>query len=164
MGTRNPRILDADLTGPSAWTATTVSAADWRIPVSDACLAELEGVIGGLRTNPLPTILLDPTDFALGACRVLAHTVRDTLENGVGFAVLDRLNLSGLTEDESKALYWLISNMVSRVVAGAWDGRMLHDVVDTRQKLGLRVRGDLTNQEIQWHTDHEDLPKAGGRL
>ncbi len=31
---------------------------------------------------------------------------------------------------------------------------MLHDVVDTEKKQGLRVRGDLTNQEIQWHTDN----------
>jgi alpha-ketoglutarate-dependent taurine dioxygenase len=154
MGGGNPRIFDKDLTGPSAWTAADLSDDDWRVPVPDACLAELDGAIAALRKNPLPTVLLDPTDFALDACRKLTRRVRDILENGVGFAVLDRLRLSGLSDDESKTLYWLLSNMVSRVVAGAWDGRMLHDVVDTRQKLGLRVRGDLTNQEIQWHTDN----------
>jgi alpha-ketoglutarate-dependent taurine dioxygenase len=154
MAKRTPGIPDAELTGPSAWIVADLSDEDWRVPVPDACLTELDGVIATLRSNPLPTILLDPADFTLDACRALARTVRDILENGVGFAVLDRLRLSGLSEDENKALYWLISNMVSRVVAGAWDGRMLHDVVDTRQKLGLRVRGDLTNQEIQWHTDN----------
>lgn len=154
MGKRTPSVLDAELTGPSAWTAADLSGGDWRVPIPDACLTELDGVIAALRSNPLPTILLDPAAFTLDACYALTRTVRDILDNGVGFAVLDRLRLSGLNEDDSKALYWLISNMVSRVVAGAWDGRMLHDVVDTRQKLGLRVRGDLTNQEIQWHTDN----------
>jgi len=154
MRETRPPILDADITGPSAWITADLSDENWRVPVSNACLAELDGVVAALRANPLSTILLDPSDFALASCRALAHDVRDILDNGVGFAVLDRLDLSRFDEDESKALYWLISNMVSRVVAGAWDGRMLHDVVDTQKKLGLRVRGDLTNQEIQWHTDN----------
>jgi len=154
MSKRTPRSLDAEIAGPSAWTAADLTSDDWRVPVSDACQAELGRVIAAIRANPLPTTLLDPADFPLDACRALANSVRDILDEGVGFALLDRLRLDGLTEEESKALYWLISNMVSRVVAGAWDGRMLHDVVDTRRKLGLRVRGDLTNQEIQWHTDN----------
>ena len=152
--TTTPRMVETDITGPSAWTAATITAADWRVEASDACTRELSAVIDRLRANPLPTILLDPADFDLTETRALAAKVRRILEASVGFAVIDRLPIDGMSADEAKTLYWLLSNLVSRVVAGAWDGRMLHDVVDTDKKLGLRVRGDLTNQEIQWHTDN----------
>jgi alpha-ketoglutarate-dependent taurine dioxygenase len=147
-------MADGVISGRSAWTAATISPGDWRVPVSEACARELSTVIDRLRANPLPTLLVDADDFALGETRKMAKAVRSILEDSVGFAVIDRLPIDGLGADEAKALYWLLSNLVSRVVAGSWDGRMLHDVVDTEQKQGLRVRGDLTNQEIQWHTDN----------
>jgi len=154
MAEKQPRVLDRDIAGPTAWTAATLSKSDWRAPVSAACGRELRAVIDRLRANPLPTELLDVADFDLTETREMARGVRGRLEEGCGLAIVDRLPLAELSAAEAKALYWLVSNLVSRVVAGAWDGRMLHDVVDTRQKQGLRVRGDLTNQEIQWHTDN----------
>lgn len=154
MAETTPPMAEREITARSAWTAATISAADWRVPVSAACARELSAAIDRVRANPLPTLLLDPADFDLSETRTMTTAVRRTLDDGVGFAVIDRLPIDGLSAEECKALYWLLSNLVSRVVAGAWDGRMLHDVVDTEQKQGLRVRGDLTNQEIQWHTDN----------
>jgi alpha-ketoglutarate-dependent taurine dioxygenase len=149
-----PRMLESEIIAPSAWTAATISEGDWRVPIGEGSRIELLAALDRLRANPLPTILLDAGDFDLAETRKRAAVVRRKLDDGVGFAVVDKLPIEGLTPDETKALYWLLSNLVSRVVAGAWDGRMLHDVVDTEQKQGRRVRGDLTNQEIQWHTDN----------
>ena len=44
--------------------------------------------------------------------------------------------------------------MIARPVAQSFDGRLLYDVIDTGQKIGTRTRGDLTNQELSWHTDY----------
>ncbi len=154
MTTAAPSMLDREIAGPTAWTAATVLRENWHIAIPEDAIAELRGVVDVLRANPLPVIALRPADFGLDACREMANDIRGRLDDGVGFAVLDGLPIREFDETESKAIYWLLSNLVSRVVAGAYDGRMLHDVVDTGKKLGPRVRGDLTNQEIPWHTDN----------
>ncbi len=154
MRTAPPSILDCEIAGPTAWTAATVSPESWRIALTEDCISELHAAIAVLRANPLPVLALRPADFDLGACRKLMAGARRRLDDGVGFAVLDKVPVDTFDEAECKAVYWLLSTMLSRVVAGAFDGRMLHDVVDTGKKLGPRVRGDLTNQEIPWHTDN----------
>ena len=154
MTTDAPLVLDQEIDGPTAWTAVTLATEAWRIAIPEDCATELAAVVEALRANPLPVLALTPEDFDLAACHSFARDLRARLEDGPGFAVFGNLPVATIDEAEAKALYWLFSNMVSRVVAGAFDGRMLHDVVDTRQRMGLRVRGDLTNQEIAWHTDN----------
>jgi hypothetical protein len=146
--------LESDIVAPSAWTAADIDVADWRLPVSDACCRELRDAIDWWRANPLPLELLDTAGLALPLTRALAQRARGMLDAGTGIAVIDRLPLDGHDEDEAKALYWLLSSAMSRVVAGAWDGRMLHDVVDLARQQGLRVRGDVTREELRWHTDN----------
>jgi hypothetical protein len=152
--TRAAIPLDEDVQALSAWTARSLRESDWRVPVSEACCRELLAAIDWRRANPLPVELLDAAELDLPLTRALAARARGVLDAGVGFAVIDRLPLDGLDQHEAKALYWILSNAIARVVAGAWDGRMLHDVVDLAKQQGLRVRGDLTSQEIRWHTDN----------
>jgi alpha-ketoglutarate-dependent taurine dioxygenase len=147
-------MLETDIVGKMAWTASSVADEDWRIPLSEECVLEMRTLVERLRANPLPITLLDAADYDLDFSREIAQAVRRNLDTGIGFAIVDHFPIDRLTVEEAKALYWLFSNLISRVVAGAWDGRMLHDVVDTDQKLNLQVRGDLTNQEINWHTDN----------
>jgi alpha-ketoglutarate-dependent taurine dioxygenase len=154
MTQRAAHCLDEEITGPSAWTAASISVDDWKIAIPHDCIAELHTAVAVLRANPLPVPALRPADFDLGACRELMSEARRRLDEGVGFAVLESVPVDTFDEAECKAVYWLLSTMLSRVVAGAFDGRMLHDVADTGKKLGPRVRGDLTNQEIPWHTDN----------
>jgi alpha-ketoglutarate-dependent taurine dioxygenase len=149
-----PQIVDTDIVAPSAWSGDRIVESDWRLPLSSGCRRELLTVVDQLRAGPLPTLLLEADDFSLNETRRIAEEARAILDESIGLVVIDRLPIEDLTADEAKALYWLLSNLVSRVVAGAWDGRVLHDVIDTDQKQGLRVRGDLTSQEIQWHTDN----------
>lgn len=152
--TRDTVLVDHHIQGPSAWTASGIDASDWRVPVSGACARELLATVQWLRANPLPVELLDAAELDLPLTCALARHARSVLDAGVGFAVIDRLPLDGLDQHEARSLYWILSNAISRVVAGAWDGRMLHDVVDRSRQQGLRVRGDLTSQEINWHTDN----------
>ena len=142
------------LTGPGVWNRKDVSERDWRMPIPPAALAEIVELGRTLRRHPMETVALDPRDYALDACRRFMARVRETLDHGVGFAVLDRLPARSLGKEELKKVYWLISAMIARPVAQSFDGRLLYDVLDTGARIGTRVRGDLTRQELSWHTDY----------
>lgn len=148
------KILDRDVDGPVAWTGGTLAADAGLVRLSDACLGELDAVARILRENPLPVVALRPGDFDVPACRETMEQVRAELDDGVGFVVLDRLDIAELGRDVATAAYWLLASMVARPVAQKWDGRMIYDVRDSGRKPGNGVRPDITNVEQNFHTDN----------
>jgi hypothetical protein len=44
--------------------------------------------------------------------------------------------------------------MIARPVAQAYKGTLLYDVFDTGAKTGPRTRGDVTSDELSWHSDY----------
>ena len=142
--------------GPSAWVRADLKPEDWRVELDAHCRDEIEGVVDELRAFPLPTIVLDPRDFALPACREAFARVRAILASGVRFAVVDRLPLEAMNAAEATQIYWLLSSMIARPVAQKLDGTLVYDVVDTgREALpGSGVRPDKTNIEIRFHNDN----------
>ena len=138
----------------TAWYRSDVTEADWLLPMPEACLEEIAAVIRALRENPLPTLVLSADDFDLPECRRLAARVKAVLDDGVGFAVLDRLSVEAYSKEELLAIYWLFSQMLARPVAQAFKGTLLYDVHDTGKKTDTRVRADLTNEDLSWHTDY----------
>ncbi len=147
-------MLDRVIRGHKAWRRESLRREDWCLDIPDTCLAEIDAVVECLRANPVPTIALDANDYRLTACRRLMKRVRTVLEEGVGFAVLDKLPIDIYSKEELTAVYWLLSGMIARPVAQSFDGALLYDVRDTGKKIATRTRGDLTNQELTWHTDY----------
>lgn len=152
--TAHPPMLDRILRGRKAWCRGSLRERDWRVEMPDNCLVEIERAVERLRANPVPTIALDRTDYRLTACARLMKRVKAILEDGVGFAVLDKLPTDRYSKEELTAVYWLLSGMIARPVAQSFDGTLLYDVHDTGKKIATRVRGDLTNQKLAWHTDY----------
>ena len=148
------RFCDTQLAGPLAWSRDSLSPEDGLLHLDAACLRELEVAREAIRANPLPVLALDPAGFELNACRELMRRAKETLENGVGFVLIDRLPLDAWSEGESKALYWLLVQLVSRPVAQSWDGKMIYDVRDLGRPPGNGVRPDVTNYEQSFHTDN----------
>lgn len=144
----------APLPRQTAWRRTELAATDWQLPIDANCLAELDQVMHELRNHPVPTLLLEPAGFKLDACRALMARVKHLLDAGAGFAVLDRLPVATYSKEELTAIYWLLSQMIARPVAQAFKGSLLYDVWDTGQKTSTRVRADVTNEELGWHTDY----------
>lgn len=140
--------------GKKAWRRSTIRQADYVLPLPPACLDELAHLIEHLRQHPLDTLLLTPQDYPMPACQRHMRQVKHVLNQGVGFAVLDRLSVQAYSKAELQALYWVLSTMIARPVAQAFKGTMLYDVIDTGQKMNERVRADLTNQELTFHTDY----------
>jgi hypothetical protein len=136
------------------WRRDTLDRSEWLRPFPPECLAELAETARILDRNPLDTYLLHPDDYPLDATRAFIGGVKETLFRGCGFAVLDRLPVADLDAAKAKQLYWLVSSMIARPVAQSFSGTMLYDVRDIGLKQGPSVRGDLTNEELNFHTDY----------
>ena len=145
---------DTRLTGPGVWVSDDIRQDDWLLPIPDPALAEIAQLVETLRRHPMEITALDRNDYALDACAGFMTRVRGVLDSGVGFAVLDRLPVDQFGKDELKKVYWLLSGLIARPVAQSFDGRLLYDVRDTGVRIDTRVRGDLTRQELSWHTDY----------
>ncbi len=137
-----------------AWRRQDVSESDWMIRIPPDCLQEVDAVVQSLRAHPVPALVLTPGDLAMPACGRLMAQVKSVLDDGIGFAVLDRLPVDAYDKTELTAIYWLLSQMIARPVAQAFKGTLLYDVHDTGQKTSTRVRADLTSEDLSWHTDY----------
>jgi alpha-ketoglutarate-dependent taurine dioxygenase len=148
--------------GASVWTRRDVRPEEYRVDLSAACLDEIRRAADEIRAYPLPTILRAPRDFAMPMCRRQMARVRDMLDIGRRFAIVDRLPMADMDAAEATAIYWLLSSMVSRPVAQKLDGTMIYDVLDTGQQAlpGSGIRPDKTNIEIRFHNDnaYNDTP------
>jgi hypothetical protein len=142
--------------GASVWMRREIRPEEYRIDLSAACLDEIRRAADDIRAYPLPTILRAPGDFAMPACRREMARVRQMLDDGRRFAIVDRLPMAELEAAEATAIYWLLSSMVSRPVAQKLDGTMIYDVLDTGQQAlpGSGIRPDKTNSEIRFHNDN----------
>ena len=140
--------------GAAVWRRENVCNSDWLLSFPTDALLEIDRLVEALRSNPMDTTALEHRDYKLDACENFMATVRARLDNGVGFAILDRLPVDHFSKEELTKIYWLLSGMIERPVAQSFDGRLLYDVRDTGARIETRVRGDLTRQELSWHTDY----------
>lgn len=129
-----PAMHQQPIPRPYAWRRDDVSESDWRVPVPERAVAEIDEVIAILRANPMDIRALCLDDYPLDACRALMKEVRNRLDEGVGMAVLDRLPVERHDKESLTAIYWMLSSMISRPVAQSYDGRLLYDVRDTGRK------------------------------
>jgi alpha-ketoglutarate-dependent taurine dioxygenase len=154
--------IDMPIEGPSVWMRRDLRPEEYRVELSTACLDEIRRAADEIGKFPLPTILRRPSDFAMPACRGEMARVREMLDRGRRFAIIDRLPMAEMDAAEATAIYWLLSSMVSRPVAQKLDGTMIYDVLDTGQEAlpGSGVRPDKTNTEIRFHNDnaYNDTP------
>ncbi|MGE0797384.1 MAG: TauD/TfdA family dioxygenase [Lautropia sp.] len=136
------------------WTARTLQPSQWRLGITAAVLAELDAVLAGPEYGAAPIEDLDPPAAALPAVRSLMAEVRRRLDTGAGVVVLDGLSVDRHDKRQLKAIYWVLSRQLARPMPQSRDGTLLHDVMDTGRTMNERVRGDLTSQEILWHSDN----------
>jgi len=100
-----------------AWVRDTLSPTDWLVPFPASAAKELEGAVHRFRREPLPTLLLSPTQFDLPECREVMVAVGRQLRDGIGLAVLDRVPVERFSVEEKRAIGWLLGSMLGRLVA-----------------------------------------------
>ncbi len=150
------QTIDHVVEGKKAWVRADIKRDDWLFKLTPECHAELQSIIAELRRHPRPAEEIDPAQFAIPACRALMRSVKAALDDGVRFAVVDRLPLDEISDAEAKALYWILSSMIARPVHQKTTGTLIYDVHDTGKKAtpGSGVRPDQTNAEQFFHNDN----------
>ncbi len=153
------QTIDHLVEGRKAWVRADIQRADWFLPLTPECLAELRAIVLDLRAPPALAITaeqIDPARYAMPACRAFMRRVRAVLDDGVRFAVVDRLPMDDISDFEAKALYWILSSLLARPVQQKLTGTLMYDVHDTGQKAtpGSGVRPDQTNMEQFFHNDN----------
>ncbi len=149
-------VLDHIVEGKKAWVRADIKRDDWVFRLSPECLAELKDIVGALRKSAGPVEEIDPGRFRIPACREFMLRVRAALDDGVRFAVVDRLPMDELSDAEAKALYWILSSLLARPVQQKLTGTMIYEVHDTGKKAapGSGVRPDQTNMDQFFHNDN----------
>jgi len=154
-------MLTEKITGPMAWSAGSPIEQAVTVTLGHECLAELETVACYLAENPLPTLLVDTESLVVDHCRRLCRDVRQRLDHGPGFVIIEALPVDRYELDIVEKLYWLLMSLIGRPVAQKWDGEMIYDVTDTGKKAtaGSGIRSSKTNGGQIYHTDNSfNLP------
>ena len=136
------------------WRGDTLSDTAGHVALPADVERELDRVVAVLQRDPLPLLLLRPDDFALDASRAFMRGVKRTIDDGPGFAIVDRLPVERWPEDATRAVWWLLASLVARPVAQKWDGTSIYDVTDLGRPPGNGVRPDVTSAEQNFHTDN----------
>jgi alpha-ketoglutarate-dependent taurine dioxygenase len=155
-----PLTLTDEVRDGRAWRRESLSPRDWLVTMPPRGLDELEAVLRQVKRDPLPTLLLSPDQFELSACAQAMDEVRARVSGGIGLTVVGRLPVERYEPEENRVLCWLLSQLLERPVAQAWNGAMLYDVRDTGKTLEYGVRRSVTNLDLTFHTDGPwlDLP------
>ncbi len=150
------QILDHVVSGKKAWTRSDIRHDDWFFTLTPPCLAELRALLPELRIGNEPLEQLDAARHPLPECRAFMKRVQSALDDGVRFAVVDRLPMEALSDDEARALYWILSSLLARPVDQKLTGTMIYKVHDTGRKAapGSGVRPDQTNMDQFFHNDN----------
>lgn len=150
------QTIDHVVDGKKAWMRADIRRDDWFFPRSADCLAELRAILVELRAHPRSVEQIDPAHFEIPACRKLMRSVQAALDDGVRFAVVDRLPMDEISDAEAKALYWILSSLLARPVQQKLTGTLVYDVHDTGKKAtpGSGVRPDQTNMDQFFHNDN----------
>ena len=154
---QTPRqMLDQVVSGKQAWVRADIERDDWLFKLPKACLAELLEILPQLEGRLNPVEQIDPGRYALPACRTFMQRVKSALDDGVRFALVDRLPLDDIGDDAAQAFYWILSSMIARPVYQKLSGTMMYPVHDTGRKAsaGSGVRPDQTNMDQYFHNDN----------
>ncbi len=148
-----PSMLDQPIPADRAWHGPSLPRERYLLPIPADCLAELEAALAELRAAPVPTLVLQPEQFALDACRRWIETVRTRLDAGPGLVVLDRLPLDRMSAAEAIDLYWLLGSLLEPPVAQEWKGTMIFDVRHDGEAYDADTRGAATPVGLEMHND-----------
>ena len=136
------------------WRGDALPADTGKIALPGDVEDELDRLVASLDRDPVPLLLLRPEDFALEAARAFMREVKASLDDGPGFAIVDRLPVERWSETGLRAVWWLLASLIARPVAQKWDGTSIYDVTDLGRPPGNGVRPDVTNAEQNFHTDN----------
>ncbi len=150
-----PLMLHEPLTGPGAWRADTIDPpASWYYTLPAEAWAALDKAVAAPRRQSCPVTELTASADLRALCNPALRPVLQALENGRGFAVIDRVPLDRFSSLEAQGIYWLVGQLLGTPFAQNVQGTLLYDVRDTGQDVQYGARFSVTNAESSFHTDN----------
>jgi alpha-ketoglutarate-dependent taurine dioxygenase len=153
---------------PLAWTADTVDGpGHWFYELTPPFRCDLREAAQALAVGPGPMTEAGLPPEVTAAWAAELAPVRDALDHGRGFAIVD-----GVADPEDEApvavaAYWLLGSALGRPVAQNVAGTLLYDVRDEGGDLSKGARFSVTSAESGFHTDNsfgEDVVDTVGLL
>lgn len=137
-----------------AWRAADLASNARVIKLKTDALPEFGAAAATVNANPLPIEGLDAPDFAMPACRSAMTAARRQLDTGLGFVIIDRLNVA--ERATATKLYWLLMSMTAPLVAQKHHGTTVYDVVVTGfvAEAGNGICASKTRNHQGFHTDN----------
>ena len=136
------------------WMAKDISENDWKVFLSKKNKDEIKRIIDIIVDKPLPILIRSIDEFQIDTLKNTYLKIKKICDDGVGFAVLDKLPIEDHDISIIKNIYWILGQLMGKNVAQKWDGTMIYDVIDTGKKYSYGVRGSATNIELCFHTDN----------
>lgn len=146
------------IAGPEAWRGADIQKqVGWRIGL-DAAIADEMAAAARLAVAEAPAPqAVDRRHFRIPGAAGLCAEIHETLERGVGFAVIAGLPFDDLSYDEQVALTLGLSDHVGRVVPQNYELQRIVDVRDEGIEYSHRSRGYRSNKHLPFHTDGAHL-------
>lgn len=136
-----------------AWHADSLGdQASWYQSLPEELFESLRDYLSQSRAEPQEVTDLKVADRA--HWRRSLDPARQALEHGRGFIILERLPVERLSPAESKAIYWLIGQLLGEPFAQNVEGTLLYDVRDTGRDVAAGARFSVTSYESSFHTDN----------
>jgi hypothetical protein len=137
-----------------AWKAATVgNPASWYHHLSTGCINLIDAKLRSWREyTSITELRISPAE-----CSTLARelgAVRQALEEGRGFTILQGLSEERYSPEETRVAYWIIGQGLGIPLEQNVQGTLLYDVRDTGQDLAQGARFSVTNYESSFHTDN----------
>jgi len=158
------QMFERPIDGAVAWRADDLDERVWRVPLTDAALAELDAIARAFADYDGPFDALKPDAMDWPATTEVMVDVRTRIDEGTGFAIVDRMPVERWTEKGSRAVSWLLNNFLAPAIMQKWKGARVYDVRDTGAKLTYGVRRSVTNLEQEYHTDGSFLGMTPGLM
>ena len=159
-------ILTDRIDDRRAWTATTIDdPASWTTALSADCLDELEHVVSELGDGDPTHLRTSAADLPL--CAAQLAPVRQELDLGRGFALVDHLDEARFGRSGAVTAYWAVGQLLGRPFEQDVQGTLLYDVRDTGRSVTGGARFSVTRAESTFHTDNafnDELPDFVGLL
>jgi hypothetical protein len=144
---------------PADWRGSELSKReDWIHRFTSSEVAEIIDALGHARAKGKTLPTLTQADFPLPNVSLRLEHARKVLEEDVGIFQFRGFDVSGLSKDDLRLIYWGLGKHMGTVVSQSSDGDLLGDV----RNIGIDImspqgRGYKTNQKLSYHTDSCDV-------
>lgn len=160
---REPAVSGHPVIDPADWRGDELAQrSDWIFQLTDKDVDSLVGMSERIRRqihdDPNKLLELRAGDFDLGGAEEVVRSVRQTLKDGLGLALIRGLPVGAMDRLNALTIYWAIGRRLGEARSNNADGDMIGHVTDLgKDYRDSNTRGYQTRAEMDYHCDQTDL-------